>query len=116
MPDVPAQGGDGHQDGGACQQGSKTAILTSINRLLSRGRIVVHTFYSYLIFFFYIFCRIHFDLTSPADCRVGPGDENGTDGAGGVAEEKVYYSEIGKKAWLFAKLQLGRGRKRINAT
>ena len=26
------------------------------------------------------------------------------------------YSEIGKKAWLFAKLQPGRARKRINAT
>ena len=25
-------------------------------------------------------------------------------------------TEIGKKAWLFAKLQPGRGRKRINAT
>ena len=25
-------------------------------------------------------------------------------------------TEIGKKAWLFAKLQLGRARKRINAT
>ena len=91
MPDVPAQGGDGRQDGGARQQGSKTAILTSINRLLSRGGIVVDTFYSYLIFFFYIFCRTHFDLTSPADCRVGPGDGNATDGAGGVAEEKVHF-------------------------
>ena len=26
------------------------------------------------------------------------------------------YTEIGKKAWLFAKLQPGRARKRINAT
>ena len=92
MPDVPAQGGDGRQDGGARQQGSKNCNLTSINRLLSQGIIVVDTFYSYLIFFFYIFCRTHFDLTSPADCRVGPGDGNATDGAGGVAEGKVYYT------------------------
>ena len=28
----------------------------------------------------------------------------------------LVYTEIGKKAWLFAKLQPGRARKRINAT
>ena len=41
-----------------------------------------------------------------------------------VAKGKVFfveavlqrYTEIGKKAWLFAKLQPGRARKRINAT
>ena len=29
---------------------------------------------------------------------------------------KVESTEIGKKAWMFTKLQLGRARKRINAT
>ena len=32
--------------------------------------------------------RIHFDLTSPADDRAGQGNEDATDGASGVAEEK----------------------------
>ena len=31
-------------------------------------------------------------------------------------EDRLRCTEIGKKAWLFAKLQQGRARKRINAT
>ena len=33
-----------------------------------------------------------------------------------IPRDGHYYTEIGKKAWLFAKLQPGRARKRINAT
>ena len=33
-----------------------------------------------------------------------------------VMELEVNFTEIGKKAWLFAKLQPGRARKRMNAT
>ena len=42
-------------------------------------------------------------------------------GGRGVAQKRhsmggwIYCTEIGKKAWLFAKLQPGRARKRINA-
>ena len=33
-----------------------------------------------------------------------------------VGKKREHSTEIGKKAWLFAKLQAGRARKKINAT
>ena len=33
-----------------------------------------------------------------------------------IVEARPKRTEIGKKAWLFAKLQSGRARKRVNAT
>ena len=38
---------------------------------------------------FYNVNRVHFDLTSPADGRVGIGNDNAAASAGGVTEQKV---------------------------